>query len=226
MQVASESDLTSRCDIAEVVKDFDDPGNIRDLDAVENTEGVADIEDIAVESDVDDDATQPSATACGKPGASRRVIIFGLTLVVALSTLVGWLGIRAVQSHQGEVQRSRLLQVARQGALNLTTIDWHHADADVHRIMDGATAEFYEEFAGRSQPFIDVIKKFQSTSVGTVTEAALETETGDAAQALVAVTVQTSNAGKAEQFPRSWRLRISVQTVDNQMKVSNVEFVP
>ncbi|MEB3030047.1 hypothetical protein [[Mycobacterium] nativiensis] len=226
MQVASESDLTSRCDIADAVKDFDDPGNVDDLDAPEGAEGIEDIEDTAVESEADGEVTQPPAAASGKPGTSRRVIMFGLAVVVVLSTLVSWLGFRAVQSHQDEVQRSRLLQAARQSALNLTTIDWHHADADVHRIMDGATAEFYEDFARRSQPFIDVIKKFQSTSVGTVTEAALETETGDAAQALVAVTVTTSNAGKAEQFPRSWRLRISVQTVDNQMKVSNVEFVP
>ncbi|MEB3061966.1 hypothetical protein [[Mycobacterium] zoologicum] len=223
MQVASESDLTSRCEISDVITDCDDPGN---RDALDAAEGTGDVGDTAPESEADGDASQPPATASGKLGTSRRVTMFGLAVVVALSMLVGWLGLRAAQSHQDEVQRSRLLQVARQTALNLTTIDWHHAEADVHRIMDGATAEFYEDFAGRSQPFIDVIKKFQSTSVGTVTEAALETETGDAAQALVAVTVQTSNAGKAEQFPRSWRLRISLQTVDNQMKVSNVEFVP
>ena len=226
MQVASESDLTSRCDIADVIKDFDDPGGRDVLDVAEGTDDVEHIEDTAPESEADRDASQPPTAASGKLGTSRRGTLYGLAVVVALSILVGWLGLRTAQSHHDEVQRSRLLQVARQTALNLTTIDWHHAEADVHRIMDGATAEFYEDFAARSQPFIDVIKKFQSTSVGTVTEAALETETGDVAQALVAVTVQTSNAGKAEQFPRSWRLRISLQTVDNQMKVSNVEFVP
>jgi len=43
---------------------------------------------------------------------------------------------------------------------------------------------------------------------------------------LVAVTVKTSNAGAPEQAPRAWRMRISVQKVGDEAKVSNVEFVP
>jgi Mce-associated membrane protein len=43
---------------------------------------------------------------------------------------------------------------------------------------------------------------------------------------LVAVTVHTSNAGSANKQPRAWRMRISVQKVSDQAKVSNVEFVP
>jgi Mce-associated membrane protein len=40
------------------------------------------------------------------------------------------------------------------------------------------------------------------------------------------VTVKTANAGAAEQPPRAWRMRIQVQKVADQAKVSNVEFVP
>ena len=43
---------------------------------------------------------------------------------------------------------------------------------------------------------------------------------------LVAVTVNTSNAGAPEQQPRAWRMRITVQKVGDEAKVSNVEFVP
>ena len=43
---------------------------------------------------------------------------------------------------------------------------------------------------------------------------------------LVAVTVTPSNAGAPEQQPRAWRMRISVQKVGDDAKVSNVEFVP
>ena len=49
------------------------------------------------------------------------------------------------------------VQVARQGALNLTTIDCQSADADVQRILDSATGTFYDDFSKRSQPFIDVV---------------------------------------------------------------------
>jgi Mce-associated membrane protein len=59
-----------------------------------------------------------------------------------------------------------------------------------------------------------------------VTEAGLESHTADNAQALVAVTVKTSNAGTDDPQPRDWRLRVFVQKVGDQAKVSNVEFVP
>ena len=175
------------------------------------------------ESAADGEPTPPSK----KPIApSLRVTLFGVVMVVVLAGLVGWLGFRVYQSHQAQAQRSQFLQVARQGALNLTTIDWQHAEADVHRILDGATGEFYDDFAKRSQPFIEVLKKAQAKTVGTITEAGVESQTADSAQALVAVSVQTSNAGEAEQVPRAWRMRIDVQKVGDQVKVSNVGFVP
>ena len=115
--------------------------------------------------------------------------------------------------------------MARQGALNLTTIDWQHAEADVHRILDGATGEFYDDFSRRSGPFIGLVKQVKSTTVGTVVEAGLESETADSAQVLVAVDVKTSYAGAPDQDPRAWRMRIFVQRVGDEDKVSNVEFV-
>ena len=123
-------------------------------------------------------------------------------------------------------RQSQIVQVARQGALNLTTIDWQRADADVQRILDSATGEFYDDFAKRSAPFIKVVKEAKSTSTGSITEAGLESEAGDSAQVLVAVAVKTSNVGAPDQQPREWRMRIAVQKVGDVMKVSNVEFVP
>jgi Mce-associated membrane protein len=61
--------------------------------------------------------------------------------------------------------------------------------------------------------------------VGTITEAGLESQTADSAQVLVAVTVTTSNVGAPQPDPHAWRIRISVQKVGDQAKVSNVEFV-
>ncbi len=123
----------------------------------------------------------------------------GWSLVVALAGLTGWLGFRTYQSHQADEQRKLFLQVGRQGALNLTTIDWQHADEDVQRILDSATGTFYDDFQKRAQPFVEVVKQAQSKSVGTIAEAGLESESDNGAQVLVAVTVKTSNAGAPEQ---------------------------
>jgi Mce-associated membrane protein len=61
--------------------------------------------------------------------------------------------------------------------------------------------------------------------VGTLGEAGLESSTEDTAEVLVAVTVQSSNAGAPEQAPRAWRMRLTVERVDDGAKVSQVEFV-
>ena len=158
--------------------------------------------------------------------AQRCAIVFGLVAVVALTLLLCWLGFRDHQSQRTQAQRSQFLQVARQGALNLTTIDWRHADADVRRILDGATGDFYNDFTKRSQPFIEVLQQAKATTVGTITEAGLQEQAADTAQALVAVSVQTSNNGEPDPVPRVWRMRITVARAGDQVKVSNVGFVP
>lgn len=192
--------------------------------------------DEATESpDSDTDTEEPEATEVAegiareprKPMSKVKLAtLLGLVTVLALGGLVGWVGWRAYQSHQAADQRALFVQVGKQAALNLTTIDFEHADADVKRILDSATDAFYDDFSQRSQPFIDVVKQAKSKSTGEIAAAGLESESGDSAQVLVAVTVKTSNAGAPEQAPRAWRMRVSVKKVGDEAKVSNVEFVP
>jgi Mce-associated membrane protein len=156
----------------------------------------------------------------------RPALIVGIVTVVMLAGLSGWLGMRAYQSHQVQQQRALFLQVGRQGAINLTTIDFQHADADVRRILDTASGPFHDDFVQRAQPFVDVVKRVQSKSVGTVTAAGLESESPTQAQVLVAVSVTTSMPGSPEERPRAWRMRITVEKLGEDTKVSNVEFVP
>jgi Mce-associated membrane protein len=158
--------------------------------------------------------------------AARWMIAAALGIVVALAALVGWMSYQSYRSSAAQHQRELFVQVARQSALNLTTIDWQHADEDVGRILDNATGSFKDDFAVQSQSFLDVVKRSKSTTAGTISEAGVESESGDSAQILVAVTVKTSNAVAPQQEPRSWRLRIGVQNSGQDVKVSNVEFVP
>ncbi len=96
----------------------------------------------------------------------------------------------------------------------------------MQRILDSATGTFYDDFQARAQPFVEVVKQAQSKSVGTVAEAGLVSESENQAEVLVAVTVETSNAGAPEQAPRAWRMRITVQKVGDDVKVAKVDFVP
>ena len=146
--------------------------------------------------------------------------------MIALTGLVSWVGFGAYQAHQTQEQRKLFLEAGRRTAVNLTTIDFRHADADLQRILDGATGQLYDNFSERSQPYVDVVLRTQSKSLGAVTEAAVESQSGDKAKVLVAVTVNTSNAVAPQPERHAWRMRLSVQKVGGAAKVSNVEFVP
>jgi Mce-associated membrane protein len=194
---------------------FDAPGV--DIDEAEDYDG-------AVDGDVDGDSRDGAGQ--GKSMSPVRLAtLVGMVAVVASTSVAGWLGYREHQARQAQQESELLVQVGRQSALNLTTIDWQHAEADMQRILDSATGAFYDDFSKRSKPFVEVVQKAQSKSVGTVTEAGLESQAGDEAQVMVAVSVVTTNVGEPETEPRHWRMRLSVKKVGDQEKVSNVAFV-
>ncbi|BBX45361.1 hypothetical protein GCM10009641_20480 [Mycobacterium cookii] len=154
-------------------------------------------------------------------------VAVGVAIILALVGLGGWLGYRVHQDRQVQAQRSLYVQVARQTAINLTTISYTEVDADIKRVLDSATGAFHDEFQNRSQPFVEVVKKVQSKSEGTIAEAGLLSYTHGQAQVLVAVSVKTSmGAAPADQEPRHWRMRLTVDKTGDSAKVSNVEFVP
>jgi Mce-associated membrane protein len=156
-----------------------------------------------------------------------RPITVGVVIIVALLGVGGWLGFRVHQDDQVRAQRNLYVQVARQTAINLTTINYTEVDADIKRVLDSATGDFHEEFQNRSQPFVEVVKKVQSKTEGTIAEAGLLSYAGDQAQVLVAISVKTSMAGAPpDQEPRRWRMRLTVDKNGDSAKVSKVEFVP
>jgi Mce-associated membrane protein len=152
-------------------------------------------------------------------------VVLSVALIMVIGGLAGWLGCRAQQAHREATLRGMFVQMARQGALDLTTIDYTNADSDIQRILDAATGQFRDDFQARSQPFVDVVKRARSKTEGTITEAGLESFHGDSAQILVAVTVRTTSAGN-QLDPKAWRMRIDVQKTGDSAKMSKVEFVP
>lgn len=171
------------------------------------------------------DEEPAGAPAAAGRSAVRLALSIGVVAVLTLGGLCGWLGYRATGAQHAEQLRARLVQVAKQGAVNLTTIDYARAEADVQRILDSATGGFYDDFKARSAPFIEVVKKVRSKSVGTVTEAGLESITGQEGRVLVAVTVKTTSGGTTDEQSRYWRMRLTVVEQGEDVKIAKVDFV-
>ena len=129
-----------------------DPGEIDDTN---------DSDDLGEENDADQPkVVAPKRRRLHAPKSPQRQALIVLVLVIGVLTgVAGWLGWQVYQSHRLSQDHAALLQAGRQGALNLTTVDWQHADADVQRILDSATGTFHEDFSMRSKPFVDVSSK-------------------------------------------------------------------
>ncbi len=156
----------------------------------------------------------------------RVALVAGLVAGVLLAGLVGWLGFRTYEAHNLEAQRNLVVQAACQGATNLLTVDYQHAEADAQRILDSATGRFYDSFARRKQSYIDSAQRMRSKLVATATDAGLESRNGDQGKVLVAVTVKSSDPALAQQEPQYWRIRVTVKKMGDVAKVSDVAFVP
>ncbi|BBX45992.1 hypothetical protein GCM10009641_62780 [Mycobacterium cookii] len=157
------------------------------------------------------------------PGHVERIaLVIGLVAGVVLAGLVGWLGFRTYEAEHREAHRNLFVQTAQDVAVNLSTVDYEHADADAQRIADSATGGFADSFARRRQAYVDSANRSRSRLLGTVTDAGLESQTGDQGRVLVAVTVKSADPAHE---PRFLRMRVTVQKVGDVAKVSDVAFV-
>jgi Mce-associated membrane protein len=228
--MAEHDSAAEKAESVTAAEQVDVESTAEDIDATDDIDAEdIDAEDIDAEDiDTEDDAGHDTKKRLPKWVSSiPRPIAVGVAIIVALLGLGGWLGFRVHQDNQVQAQRNLYVQVARQTAINLTTIDYTEVDADIKRVLDSATGAFHDEFQNRSQPFVEVVKKVQSKSEGTISEAGLLSYTKDQAQVLVAVAVKTSMAAApADQEPRRWRMRLTVDKTGDSAKVSNVEFVP
>jgi serine/threonine protein kinase len=175
-----------------------------------------------------------SASSSPQPAAPKRPLVRVATVVPALLAIV--LVATAAFATIETVRTNRLasrtvptwqpyVDAAKTIAVDLTTINYQTADSDIQRILDNSTGTFHDDFSKRSEPFKQVVRQAQSASSGTVSGAGLESVDGTKARVLVAVSIKTTNAGKPEQEPKEWRMRISVDKIGQSYKASKTEFV-
>lgn len=156
----------------------------------------------------------------------QLALTVGLVAILALSVLCACLGHNAYQQHQQELDRNAFLAAGRQGALDLTSVDYTRVEADVQRVLAASTGAFLEDFQRRSPPFIQEVLRTKTKAVASVAEAGLESADSNHAKVLVAVKVTSTRDGSPDQRVKGWRMRIFVVRADGDIKISNVEMIP
>lgn len=148
--------------------------------------------------------------------------------IVAICALLGASGWMLWHHHTVLAERQRsaaYVAAARQGVINLTSLDFNNAREDVQRVLDSATGEFKDDFQRRADDFASVVKDSKAVTQGSVRATAVESMSKDSAVVLVLANERITNSAGAKDDPRAFRFRATVVRDGDQLKISKVEYV-
>lgn len=188
--------------------------------ASESTEDTPDVDEAAVDNDESNDAPR-------RPLWLHRSL-FGVAVVgvVALGASSALLLHQHQKLDAAQDLQQRYLQAARQSVLDLTTISASTVDDDVARVLERSTGTFRDQFGDRADDFVSVVQQADVQATGSITEAGIENADDRTASVLVAATSSVTNSSGAQEEPRIWRLRVTLDNAGESILVSDVEFVP
>ena len=153
-----------------------------------------------------------------------------ITVAVLLISAAGAVSGDIVWQHRAAVCDRQLsaefVAAARQAVVTLMTMNFQTAKQDVQRVVDESTGEFHDDFAKNADDFIKVVQDSKVVTTAQVTQAAVQSKTGDSATVLVAANSKVTNSTGAQQDPRSWRLIVTLARDSGQVKISKLEFIP
>lgn len=166
------------------------------------------------------------------PPARPRSLRGTLALALAGLAIVGLLGATGfmLREHHAESEHRRLVAeyaaAARQGVINLMSVDYTSARETVQRVLDGSTGSFKAGFTDASEDFVKALEEEKIVTKATVNDAAVESLTGDTAVVLVSATSRREGpqAPEDQKAPRQWRVVMTLLREGDQIKVSGVEF--
>lgn len=192
-----------------------------------------DAEDAEPDDDIDIDVEDADETDEAVVTVRRRVswpVLVSTTLAALLVCgLFAASGYLLWQHHQTADRQARVAEfsaAARQGVINLMSLDFNNGDADIKRLIDSTTGQFRDDFEKSKNDFLTVMKESKVVTKADVKATAVQSMTGDSAVVLVAASSEVSNSASDKQQPRGWRLSVTVEREDGQPKMSKVEFVP
>ena len=192
-------------------------------------------EDQSPDSDEEaSDETVEAAEPESKPARWRRRLpslsatwkVAAIVLICAFAGFSGYMAWQDRDATQREQRAARFVAGARQGVVNMTSLNFAKAKEDVQRVIDSSTGEFRDDFQRSAKDFTTVVEKSKVVTEGTVNAAALESMDEHSASVLVSATSKITNAAGAKDEPRAWRLRVAVTEDGGQYKMSKVDFVP
>jgi Mce-associated membrane protein len=252
-EVQAQDEAEAEAETVETTEEAPDAGeDATDTPEAKTDDTDADVTDAdEAETDADSDATDADeaeteeevsgespedAESESKPARSRRrvrlpplSVTWKAAVIILICAFVGASGYMVWQRHETTERNQRtanFIAGARQGVVNMLSLDFNRAKEDVQRVIDSSTGQFRDDFQQRAKDFTTVVEQSKVVTEGTVNAAGVQSIDGNSALVIVAATSRITNAAGAKDEPRRWRLKVSVTDDGGQYKMSKLEFVP
>lgn len=160
------------------------------------------------------------------PGWRGATVAAATILLCALLAAGGYFYWQSQQASQRDAHQTEFSAAAGQAVVNLLSMDFNKGDADVKRLIDSTTGEFRADFEKNKNDFMTVMKDAQVVTHASVRATAVESMTDDSAVVLIAAASKAASSGGAQQPMRYWRLSVTVERDNGEVKMSKVEFIP
>ncbi len=211
-----------------------------DKDDADKDDADKDADDTVESVDGETDEEEPDETIAAAEGESgpvrrRRRLpslslpaiskVAAVILICAFAAATGYMMWRDHDAAERAQRSANFVAGARQGIINMTSLDFNRAKDDVQRVIDSSTGQFRDDFQQRAKDFASVVEQSKVVTQGTVSSAALESMDEHSASVLILATSKITNAAGAKDEPRVFRLRVTVTQDGGQYKMSKVDFV-
>ncbi|BBZ71927.1 hypothetical protein [Mycobacterium paraseoulense] len=237
-EAQAQAEKETEAKTAEAAPDAD--GDATDTAEAETKDDVADTveatdEEAEAEEEASDESTENAEPESTSARSRRRLRLPSLSVtwkaaaIILICAFVAASGYMIWERHETTDRNQRTANFvagARQGVVNMFSMDFNRAKEDVQRVIDSSTGQFRDDFQQRAKDFTTVVEQSKVVTQGTVNAAAVQSIDGNSALVLVAASSRISNAAGAKDEPRNWRLKVTVTDDGGQYKMSKLEFVP
>jgi Mce-associated membrane protein len=219
---------------ADAAEDATDTAEAKTNDDVTETVEATDADEAEADEEVSGESPEDPESE-SKSARSRRLRLPSLSVtwkavvIVLICAFVGASGYMVWQRNETTERNQRtanFIAGARQGVVNMFSLDFNRSKEDVQRVIDSSTGQFRDDLQQRAKDFTTVVEQSKVVTQGTVNAAAVQSIDGNSALVLVAASSQITNAAGAKDERRNWRLKVTVTDDGGQYKMSKLEFVP
>jgi Mce-associated membrane protein len=188
----------------------------------------ADLVDKAAPTDSGGSESPDSAEIQAKRRRGSRPA--SVLLAVLCLGAVAWLVVIAVVRADAKpaFQGDAAVAAGRAQTLNLMTLDYRTAKADLQRVVDGSTSTMHDEYAKALPATLATTASEKSVSKGTIRSVGLASVSANKAEVLVAgdatVSFPKSKTAAASTIQVRYRFRIDLQLVKGVWKSSQLNF--